>query len=109
MPAEEEMTVDERRKYLNRMRGRYWAADRMRRGELLTEMEAVTGLHRKSLIRLVRGQVTSRGTWCTIAAQHHQDSTFIPCKWWMWLQVGASEWPCWGATSRRWKLASDES
>ncbi len=60
MPAEEEMTVDERRKYLNRMRGRYWAADRMRRGELLTEMEAVTGLHRKSLIRLVRGPSLER-------------------------------------------------
>ena len=60
MPADEEMTIDERRKYLNRMRGRYWAADRMRRGELLTEMEAVTGLHRKSLIRLVRGPSLER-------------------------------------------------
>ncbi len=60
MPADEEMTIDERRKYLNRMRGRYWSADRTGRGELLTEMEAVTGLHRKSLIRLVRGPSLER-------------------------------------------------
>jgi len=60
MPAEEEMTIDERRKYLKRMRGRYWAADRAGRGELLTEMEAVTGLHRKSLNRLVRGPTLER-------------------------------------------------
>ena len=55
MPAEDEMTINERRKYLKRMRERYWAAGRQGRGELLTEMEAVVGLHRKSLIRLLRG------------------------------------------------------
>lgn len=60
MPAEDEMTIDERRKYLKRMRERYWAADRPGRGELLREMEAVTGLHRKSLIRLVRGSTLER-------------------------------------------------
>ena len=60
MPAEDDMTIDERRKYLNRMRERYWGADRRRRGELLTEMEAVTGLHRKSLIRLVRAPTLER-------------------------------------------------
>ena len=60
MPAEHEMTIDERRKYLKRMRERYWRADRRRRSELLSEMEAVTGLHRKSLIRLVRGPTLER-------------------------------------------------
>lgn len=60
MPADDEMTIDERRKYLKRMRERYWAADRVGRGELLTEMEAVSGLHRKSLIRLVRGPTLER-------------------------------------------------
>ncbi len=44
------MTIYEQRKYLRRMRNRYWAADRMGRGELLTEMGAVIGLDRKSLI-----------------------------------------------------------
>ncbi len=60
MPADDEMTVDERRKYLKRMARRYLAADREGRGALLTEMEAVTGLHRKSLIRLLSGQSLDR-------------------------------------------------
>lgn len=55
MAADEAMTIDERRKYLNRMWSRYHAADRAGRGALLTEMEAVTGLHRKSLTRLLGG------------------------------------------------------
>jgi hypothetical protein len=57
MRADEGMTLDERRKYLGqRPRGtrkRYRAADRVGRGVLLTEMEAVTGLHRKHLVRLL--------------------------------------------------------
>jgi hypothetical protein len=53
MPADCEMTIDERRKYLRRMEGRYRGADRAGRTVLLTEMEAVTGMHRKSLIRLL--------------------------------------------------------
>src|SRR5436190_15910570 len=47
------MTVDERRKYLKRMQGRYWAAERAGRGQLLDEMGLVTGLHRRSLVRLL--------------------------------------------------------
>jgi len=47
------MTVDERRKYLKRMQGRYWAAARAGRGALLDEMGLVTGLHRRSLVRLL--------------------------------------------------------
>jgi hypothetical protein len=47
------MTISERRKYLERMAGRYRRADRLDRGRLLDEMEAMTGLHRKSLLRLL--------------------------------------------------------
>ena len=47
------MTISERRKYLERMEGRYRRADRLNRGRLLDEMEAMTGLHRKSLLRLL--------------------------------------------------------
>ena len=47
-----EMTIDERLKYLRRLRPRYLAADRRGRGALLAEMGRATGLHRKSLIRL---------------------------------------------------------
>src|SRR2546426_5540389 len=53
MPTEDEMNVNERRKYLKRMKGRYVAAKRAERGRLLSEMEQVTGLHRKSLTRLM--------------------------------------------------------
>lgn len=40
MPTEDEMSVNERRKYLKRMSGRYVAAKRAERGQLLTEMRA---------------------------------------------------------------------
>ena len=55
MNAEDEMTIDERHKYLRKMKRRYKGADRKGRGRLLDEMEAMTGLHRKSLIRLING------------------------------------------------------
>ena len=54
------MTIDERRKYLRRMQERYLQAGRKERGQLLEEMEVVTELHRKSLIRLMRGSLTRR-------------------------------------------------
>src|SRR5881227_1275658 len=47
------MTIAERRTYLGRMRGRYLRAARAERGRLLDEMEVVTGMHRKSLLRLL--------------------------------------------------------
>lgn len=50
---DEQMTINERRKYLKRMWPRYQAANRAGRGQLLSEMEAVTGLHRKSVVRLL--------------------------------------------------------
>ncbi len=53
MVDEEQMTIDERRKYLKRMRPRYQQADRQGRGALLDEIEQVTSLHRKSLLRLL--------------------------------------------------------
>ncbi len=55
MSTEEKMTVDERRKYLRLMKKRYVKANRKERGRLLDEMEAVLGIHRKSLIRLMSG------------------------------------------------------
>ena len=54
------MMIDDRRKYLKRMQSRYLAADRVRKGELLTEMEAVTGLERKSLLRLLNAPSLER-------------------------------------------------
>jgi hypothetical protein len=53
MSAEEKMNIDERYKYLRVMKQRYMKANRKMKGQLLDEMEAVTGLHQKSLIRLM--------------------------------------------------------
>src|SRR5450759_2894573 len=60
MRADEEMGVDERRKYLKLMGKRYLGADREERGRLLTEMAAVTTMHRKSLTRLMNGESLER-------------------------------------------------
>ena len=57
MSPDDEMTIDERRKYLRKMQKRYVAEDRKGRGQLLNEMELVTGLHRKYLTELMRGDL----------------------------------------------------
>src|ERR1700730_118343 len=60
MPEKEEMTINERRKYLKLMKRRYGPAKRKERGDLLKEMEEVTGLHRKSLLRLLHAKTLVR-------------------------------------------------
>jgi len=45
MSTEDKMTIDERRKYLRKMKKHYVQAGREERGRLLDEMEAVTELH----------------------------------------------------------------
>ena len=57
MSAEDKMTINERRKYLRRMKKRYLKAGRKERGQLLDEMEVVTELHRKSLVRLMNSSL----------------------------------------------------
>lgn len=57
MSYEEKMNIDEIRKYLHQMRFRYWKATKKDKGWLLDEMEAVTKLHRKHLIRLITGRL----------------------------------------------------
>jgi hypothetical protein len=57
MSIDDEMTIDERRKYLHKMQKRYAKADRTEKGKLLDEMEQVTGLHRKYLIELIGGDL----------------------------------------------------
>lgn len=54
------MTITERRTYLGRMYPRYLQADRLERGRLLDEMEMVTGLHRKSVLRLLNAPSLTR-------------------------------------------------
>ena len=60
MPTEDEMTVNERRKYLKRMKPLYLKAKKAERSRLLTEMEQVSGLHRKSLSRLLHAASLER-------------------------------------------------
>lgn len=60
MSTEDEMTLNERRKYLKRMKPRYLKAKRRERSQLLSEMEQVTGLHRKSLTRLLHAASLER-------------------------------------------------
>jgi hypothetical protein len=60
MSIDDKMTIDERRKYLHMMQQRYLQADRKQRGRLLDEMEAITEMHRKSLIRLLRSNLERR-------------------------------------------------
>ena len=57
MSNEDKMNIDERLKCLRRMKKRYIQAGRKEQGRLLDEMEAVTELHRKSLIRLINGSL----------------------------------------------------
>jgi hypothetical protein len=60
MPSDDKMSVDERRKYIKVVVPRYAKAGRTERSALLTEMGAVTGLHRKSLLRLLHGPTLER-------------------------------------------------
>jgi hypothetical protein len=56
MPHEDKMTIDERYSYLRIQQKRHRQANRRERGRMLDEMEEVTGLDRKTLIRHVRGR-----------------------------------------------------
>ena len=54
------MTVNERRKYLKLMKPLYQQAKRGERSRLLSDMQEVTGLHRKSLLRLLHASSLAR-------------------------------------------------
>ena len=60
MSTDDRMSIDERWKYLRIMQKRYLEADLAARGQLLDEMQATTGLHRKSLIRLMNSDMKRR-------------------------------------------------
>lgn len=60
MSETDPMNVNERRKYLHKMWGRYRKASKQEKGRLLDEMEAVTGLHRKTVTRTMNGQLSRK-------------------------------------------------
>jgi len=76
MPTEDEMTLDERRKYLKRMKPRYLKAKRGERSALLSEMEQVTGMHRKSLTRRLARSERRRAR-----DERHRVSAAMEPKW----------------------------
>jgi hypothetical protein len=62
MPSEEDMTIDERYKYLRIEQKRYVKVDRTERSRMLDEMQQVTGLNRKTLIRHMQSKKIARRT-----------------------------------------------
>ena len=60
MSETEAMNINERRKYIHKMWGRYRQAKKTEKGKLLDEIEAVTGMHRKTIIRLLNGRLSRK-------------------------------------------------
>lgn len=57
MPPHKIMSIDARRTYLSIMSLRYARADKGERTRLLDEMQIITQMHRKSLLRLITGDL----------------------------------------------------
>ncbi len=60
MSEKEPMDIDERRKYIHKMWGRYRTSNKSEKGRLLDEIEAVTGMHRKAILRLLNGRLSRK-------------------------------------------------
>jgi hypothetical protein len=60
MSEQEDMTIDERRKYLHKMWGRYRDSTKEVKRQMLDDMEHVTGMHRKSIIRILNGRLSRK-------------------------------------------------
>ena len=76
MSEKDEMSIDERRKYFHKMWGKYRKASKKEKGQMLNDMEHVTGLHRKTIIRILNGRLSrkkrarERGQTYGARAQH---------------------------------------
>jgi hypothetical protein len=60
MSETDPMNVDERRKYLHKMWGIYRQTNKVEKGKLLDEMETITGMHRKSILRILKGRLSRK-------------------------------------------------
>jgi hypothetical protein len=60
MSETEPMNMNEHRKYIHKMWKRYREGNKKDKGHLLDEIEAVTSLHRKSIIRTINGQLSRK-------------------------------------------------
>lgn len=75
MAVSDAMTIDERRKYLAKMASRYREAGKQEQSRLLTEMETVTGMHRKSLLRLLHASSLERSGRRQVRGRHYGVAT----------------------------------
>jgi hypothetical protein len=64
MKTEDGMTIHERRKYLRLIQKRYRKANRKDKAQLLDEMGTVTGMHRKTLVRLMNSDLERKQRRC---------------------------------------------
>ncbi len=60
MPNEDKMSIDERYKYLCIKQELYRKAKRKERSQLLDQMQHVTKLNRKTLIRHMKGEIVRK-------------------------------------------------
>lgn len=60
MSEKDEMTINERRKYLHKMWGLYRDAPKKQKSKMLDDMEHVTGMNRKSIIRILNGRLSRK-------------------------------------------------
>jgi len=60
MAETEPMTINERRKYIHKIWGRYRDSSKQEKSQLLDEAEKVTGMHRKSIVRLLNGRLSRK-------------------------------------------------
>jgi hypothetical protein len=60
MSNDDEMTINERYKYLRKMQKRYRKSSEKERSKLLDEMQEITGYHRKHLLRLINGKIARK-------------------------------------------------
>ena len=60
MAETDPMTIDERRKYIHKIWGRYRDASKREKSMLLDEAEKITHLHRKSILRLLNGRLSRK-------------------------------------------------
>jgi hypothetical protein len=78
MAETEPMTVDERRKCLHKVRLRCWVAPpKKERSRLLDEARAIPGVHRKSLMRPVQGELAGACAVCQPLALRQEIQTLI--------------------------------
>lgn len=60
MAETDPMTINERRKYIHKIWGRYRDSSKQEKSLLLDEAAQITGLHRKSILRILNGRLSRK-------------------------------------------------